>query len=402
MQRRSPIERAERIADALAPVRRARHSRFIGGGTNLLDLMKGDVEHADAAGRRHPPAARRRRARRPTAACASARWCATAISPTTRWCAAAIRCCRRRCWRAPRRSCATWRRSAATCCSARAATTSTTRRFAACNKRMPGSGCAAREGYQPHPRDPRRERRMRRDASVRHERRARRAATPWSRVRGPRGERRIADRRFPSPARRHAASATPTSRRGELIVAVDLPPSPFAAHAHYLKVRDRASYAFALVSVAAALDMRGRPRARRGVALGGVAHKPWRVTGGRAALIGRPLDTDAIDARRRRRCSRARSRCATTPSRSSWRAARSCARCTPPEAAIDDELSHRPAARPRRRRRSRSAARRRYAAEFALPGLVPCGAGAEHRRAADASLRIDAARARACARRAAR
>jgi len=71
-----------------------------------------------------------------------------------------------------------------------------------------------------------------------------------------------------------------------LITAVDLPKSPFAARAHYLKLRDRASYAFALVSVAAALDLDGgKIRAAR-IALGGVAPKPWRATLAEQALIG--------------------------------------------------------------------------------------------------------------------
>jgi len=82
--------------------------------------------------------------------------------------------------------------------------------------------------------------------------------------------------------------------RDELIVAVDLPPSPFAGHAHYLKVRDRASYAFALVSVAAALDLdAGRVRNVR-IALGGVAHKPWRALDAERRLFGNPLATEAI------------------------------------------------------------------------------------------------------------
>ena len=58
--------------------------------------------------------------------------------------------------------------------------------------------------------------------------------------------------------------------KGELITAIDLPPSPFAANAHYLKVRDRASYAFALVSVAAAVALRDGVVDRAAVALGGV------------------------------------------------------------------------------------------------------------------------------------
>jgi xanthine dehydrogenase YagS FAD-binding subunit len=77
-------------------------------------------------------------------------------------------------------------------------------------------------------------------------------------------------------------------RRGELITAVDLPPLPLARRSRYVKVRDRASFAFALVSVAAALDVdAGTVRDVR-VALGGVAHKPWRATRAEQALRGAP------------------------------------------------------------------------------------------------------------------
>src|SRR5471030_2443556 len=199
-----------------------------------------------------------------TAACASVRWCATATAPTTRWCGSIIRCCRRRCWPAPRRSCAIWRRWAAT-------------------------GCGARDGYQ----------RMHAilgaseaciavnpsDMSV-----ALAALEAGVQVAGPRGERRIALADF-----HRLPGATPqvdtTLLPGEMIVAVDLPASPFARHAHYLKVRDRASYAFALVSVAAALEMDGDGRTVRQarVALGGVAHKPLRVAAAEALLVGQPL-----------------------------------------------------------------------------------------------------------------
>jgi xanthine dehydrogenase YagS FAD-binding subunit len=75
----------------------------------------------------------------------------------------------------------------------------------------------------------------------------------------------------------------------ELITHLALPPAErFAAHACYLKIRERASYAFALVSVAALLDLApdGRIRAAR-IALGGVAHKPWRNLGAEAVLAGR-------------------------------------------------------------------------------------------------------------------
>ena len=161
--------------------------------------------------------------------------------------------------------------------------------FEHCNKRMPGSGCGARDGYQ----------RMHAilgaseaciavnpsDMSV-----ALAALEAGVQVAGPRGERRIALADF-----HRLPGATPqvdtTLLPGEMIVAVDLPASPFARHAHYLKVRDRASYAFALVSVAAALEMDGDGRTVRQarVALGGVAHKPWRVAAAEALLVGQPL-----------------------------------------------------------------------------------------------------------------
>jgi xanthine dehydrogenase YagS FAD-binding subunit len=73
---------------------------------------------------------------------------------------------------------------------------------------------------------------------------------------------------------------------GELIVAVELPNLPFAARSTYRKVRDRASYAFALVSVAAALDLDGGAIRDARIALGGVAHKPWRASRAEAALRG--------------------------------------------------------------------------------------------------------------------
>lgn len=73
---------------------------------------------------------------------------------------------------------------------------------------------------------------------------------------------------------------------GELIVAIEIPPSKFAKNSYYLKVRDRASYAFALVAVAAALELDGESIRNARVVLGGVAHKPWRSREAEALLAG--------------------------------------------------------------------------------------------------------------------
>ncbi len=75
-------------------------------------------------------------------------------------------------------------------------------------------------------------------------------------------------------------------RPGELITSIDLPPEHFTQHYTYLKLRDRLSYAFALVSVAAALKLSGGRIEAARVALGGVAHKPWRVEDAEKLLLG--------------------------------------------------------------------------------------------------------------------
>lgn len=82
--------------------------------------------------------------------------------------------------------------------------------------------------------------------------------------------------------------------RGELITAIDIPMSSAAkaANSYYLKVRDRASYAFALVSVAAGFEVSGGKIRKASVALGSVAHKPWRATAAEAALTGKNLPKD--------------------------------------------------------------------------------------------------------------
>jgi xanthine dehydrogenase YagS FAD-binding subunit len=85
-------------------------------------------------------------------------------------------------------------------------------------------------------------------------------------------------------------------RPGELITAVELPPLAFAAHSAYRKVRDRASYAFALVSVAAALDLDGETIRDVRLALGGVATKPWRAWRAEEVLRGAPATPESFRA----------------------------------------------------------------------------------------------------------
>lgn len=85
-------------------------------------------------------------------------------------------------------------------------------------------------------------------------------------------------------------------RPGELIAAIELPPMPGGARSTYRKVRDRASYAFALVSVGAVLETDGGTVMDVRIALGGVAHRPWRAFAAEAALRGGPATQDAFRA----------------------------------------------------------------------------------------------------------
>jgi xanthine dehydrogenase YagS FAD-binding subunit len=79
---------------------------------------------------------------------------------------------------------------------------------------------------------------------------------------------------------------------GELITAIEIPGNRFADHSYYLKIRDRASYAFALVSVAAAAETNGSNIVKARIALGGVAHKPWRALEAEAFLAGKAISED--------------------------------------------------------------------------------------------------------------
>jgi xanthine dehydrogenase YagS FAD-binding subunit len=83
---------------------------------------------------------------------------------------------------------------------------------------------------------------------------------------------------------------------GELITAIALPPLPLAANSTYRKVRDRASYAFALISVAAAIEIEGGVVRDVRLALGGAAHRPWRALKAEAMLRGKPASEDAFAA----------------------------------------------------------------------------------------------------------
>ena len=87
-----------------------------------------------------------------------------------------------------------------------------------------------------------------------------------------------------------------TLAHGELITAVELPASAAARRSTYHKARDRASYAFALVSVAAALELDGDEVVDVRLAWGGVAHRPWRATRAEDALRGGPLTEETVRA----------------------------------------------------------------------------------------------------------
>ncbi|SEO08546.1 xanthine dehydrogenase YagS FAD-binding subunit [Duganella sp. CF517] len=160
--------------------------------------------------------------------------------------------------------------------------------YSACNKRNPGSGCAALDG-----------------ANRKHglfgtsERciatypgdfaQALVALGATVQLRGPAGARtiRFEDLHLPYGDRPHIET---TLRPGELITAFHVPAAPYTRRSLYLKIRDRRSYAFALTSAAVALDLGpGGVVAEARIALGGVASRPWRAHAAEAALRGQPL-----------------------------------------------------------------------------------------------------------------
>jgi len=161
-----------------------------------------------------------------------------------------------------------------------------------CNKREPGSGCSAINGINrinavlgtsesciaTHPSD----------MCV-----ALAALEATVHVAGATGERTIAFDDF-----HRLTGDTPQLdnklQPSEIITAIELPARGFAANYSYLKIRDRLSYAFALVSVAAALELEGGRIKEARLALGGVAHKPWRKPEAEAALRGQAADSNTF------------------------------------------------------------------------------------------------------------
>jgi xanthine dehydrogenase YagS FAD-binding subunit len=163
-----------------------------------------------------------------------------------------------------------------------------------CNKREPGSGCPARDGEHrnlailgsseacvaTHPSD----------MAV-----ALAALDATVHVEGPEGPRSlplVGFHRLPGDEPERDTQLAP----GELVTAVELPPLPFAARSRYRKVRERASFAFAVVSAAAALDVRDGTVADARLALGGVAHAPWRALAAEDVLRGAPASAETFAA----------------------------------------------------------------------------------------------------------
>lgn len=282
--------RAETVADAIAAVADDPAARFIAGGTNLVDLMKYDVmkperlvditrlplreiESTEAGGLRigalvpNSDLAYDARIQRDYPLLASAILAGASAQLRNAATTGGNLLQRTRCY---------YFYDVAT----------------PCNKREPGSGCAAKTGVNrinailgtsesciaTHPSD----------MCV-----ALAALEAIVHVQGPDGGRSIpfADfHRLPGDE----PHKDNTLAHGEMVVAVELPAPRFGRNHTYLKLRDRLSYAFALASVAAGLEMDGDMVVDARIALGGVAHKPWRVTDAEALLKGKPATPESF------------------------------------------------------------------------------------------------------------
>ncbi|ADV82775.1 FAD binding domain-containing protein [Terriglobus saanensis] len=168
--------------------------------------------------------------------------------------------------------------------------------FPECNKRKPGSGCGALRGFNRiHAILGQSEECIATNPSDMNVAMA--ALGAEVHVEGPKGKRMIPFHEF-----HRLPGKTPqvdtNLAHNEMITGVTLPAGAdaFAPHSYYLKVRDRQSYAFALVSVAAGLVMDGNNVKRATVALGGVAHKPWRMQEAEDALVGKPATPQSFAA----------------------------------------------------------------------------------------------------------
>ncbi|WP_439695259.1 FAD binding domain-containing protein [Mucilaginibacter sp. AW1-7] len=161
-----------------------------------------------------------------------------------------------------------------------------------CNKRVPGTGCGAMEGINRmhaifgaspqciavHPSD----------MCV-----ALAALDATVVIAGKKGERRLPFTEFHRLPGDHPELDNRLAK-DELIVGVEIPINNFAKNSYYLKIRDRQSYAFALVSVAAALEIDNGQIKKARLAMGGVAHKPWRLFEAEKSLVGKPATEESF------------------------------------------------------------------------------------------------------------
>ena len=287
--------RASDVADAISQIAADPAAKFIAGGTNLIDLMKYDVEHpARLIDISHLPL-------RSVEETPGGGLLIGALVPNSDLAYHPLieqrypLLSRARSWPARRSNCATWPRPAATSCSARGASTSMTprrpatsasraaaaRRYQASTASMPFSEPAKPASPRILPTCAWRSRRSR--------------PSCMSPARPGRATIAFADfHRLPGNTPQRDTNLEPD----EIITAIELPPKGFSANYSYLKIRDRLSYAFALVSVAAALELEGDTIKEARLALGGVAHKPWRDPAAEAALRGQRADAERICASR--------------------------------------------------------------------------------------------------------
>ncbi|TXI03591.1 MAG: xanthine dehydrogenase family protein subunit M [Rhizobium sp.] len=285
-------ERASTATAAIDLAKASRAARYLGGGTNLVDLMREGIEQPETLiDITQLPAAIERRADGSLSIGAAAKNTALAADPFVRSDFPMLA-------RSILAGASGQIRNMATV-GGNILQRTRCRYFyddaSRCNKRRPGAGCDAREGFNryhavlgasqacvaTHPSD----------MCI-----ALVALDATLHIDGPEGLRTMPLSDFHRlPGDRPDIETE--LRQNELITAIEVPLLPFGQRSTYRKVRDRASYAFALISVAAAIDIdeAGRVRDSR-LALGGVAHKPWRAFKAEAALKGEPATAESFRA----------------------------------------------------------------------------------------------------------